>query len=72
MNDRLTVVEEKLAYIEKTLSDLDEVVRRVSRNVDGLRRQWQEIRDAATPIDPSRSPLDDVPPHYGPPTSTNR
>jgi len=69
MNERLTAVEEKMAYLEQTLSDLDEVVLRISRDVEALRNQWKEVREAATPIDPERTPLDDVPPHYGPPSN---
>jgi uncharacterized coiled-coil protein SlyX len=69
VDERLQIIEEKIAYLERTIGDLDEVVRRLSSQIDKLQRQWKEVREAATPVDPNRTQQDDVPPHYGPPSS---
>ncbi len=53
MEDRITNLEEKIAYLERYVGDLDEVVRKMHDTVDALsrivqrmdedekRRQWQ-------------------------------
>lgn len=44
MNDRLTSVEEKIAYLEKFVADLDGVVRELHDGLDAARREIGQLR----------------------------
>ncbi len=44
MNDRLTNVEEKIAYLEKFVADLDVVVRELHDGLDAARREIGQLR----------------------------
>jgi len=67
MPDRVTDIEEKVAFLERHVEELDAVVRDlydklsaigidVGRVRDDMNRGFEEIR---------RGPEDDVPPHWG-------
>lgn len=58
--DRLDQLEVKLAYLERHLLDLDEVVRAVADDVQRLRTEVADLRDTGAD-DPSAM---DKPPHY--------
>lgn len=70
MNDRLTRVEEKIAYLEQFVGELDGVVREMHSNLDGLRRDLAQLRAQAEQdrqADPNDDPNDleaHKPPHY--------
>jgi uncharacterized coiled-coil protein SlyX len=64
---RITRLEEKVAYQEQTISDLDHVLRDLSACVRKLRGEMDELRQMATPLDLSRTAEDDRPPHSAPP-----
>lgn len=61
--DRLTDLEIRLAYQDRALATLDEVVRAMHRRIDLLEQQLDELRRAATPGAPI-GPGNEPPPHY--------
>jgi uncharacterized coiled-coil protein SlyX len=61
---RLTAIEEKVAYMEKAVSDLDGVVRDVSSRLDTLLAQVQRLTGIERVIAEREAPADDKPPHY--------
>lgn len=60
-------LEERVAYIEKTLADLDTVVAGLNRQLKAMHNQWRDLRAEGSPVDPNIKPEENVPPHYGPP-----
>ena len=44
MSDRITGVEEKLAYLEKFVTELDGVVRELHDGLDAVRREMKQVR----------------------------
>lgn len=64
MQDRIVKLEEKLAYLEHTLNELNQVVWQLNQQVTLLKKEWRDVRSSATPVDPTRKPEDEVPPHY--------
>jgi len=65
MDERIVHLEEKVAFLEKALDELNEVVYELSRNQDGMTRELRDVRAQGSPTDPNRKPADEVPPHYG-------
>jgi len=65
MDERIVHLEEKVAFLEKTLDELNQVVYGLSRDQERLARELRDVRDQATPVDANRKPADEVPPHYG-------
>lgn len=61
MVDRTEELEIKVAYLEKLVGDLDEVVRHQADQLDRLTRELHEIREE---LAPERSDEPEVPPHY--------
>jgi uncharacterized coiled-coil protein SlyX len=65
MEDRITNVEVRIAFLEKTVEDLDAVVRELGSELVALRRAYEQLRDRAVPSsEPARTLEDDKPPHY--------
>lgn len=61
MEDRIVELEVRLAYQDKLLSDLDEVVRSFAARVEALEREVRELKETtAAPV----GPPDETPPHY--------
>lgn len=60
---RLTRLEEKLAYQEETIAQLDGVVCDLSARMRKLTDQMADLRELATPLDLNRTAEDDLPPH---------
>lgn len=61
--ERLTDLEIRVAYQDRAVAALDEVVRAMHRRIEQLEQQLEELRRAAgpgTPIGPGNEP----PPHY--------
>ncbi len=63
MDDRLLEVEVKLAFLEHTVAELDEVVRETREALDRALRELGTLREQLGPPGKS-SPEDEVPPHY--------
>ena len=65
---RLTVIEEKLAHLEKYVGDLDEVVRdlavRIDAQKDGVTAVRKMLEDHLSEPDGPTSPADEKPPHW--------
>ncbi len=70
MDDRMVALEEKIAYLEKYLADLDGVVRSIYDELSAVRREVEHVRTASAPpttqaADPGEEMLEyEVPPHY--------
>jgi uncharacterized coiled-coil protein SlyX len=68
MTERLTLVEEKIAYLEKFVSDLDGVVRELHDGLEAARREIRQIRSQLqqqSQGDDDESDLEaQRPPHY--------
>jgi uncharacterized coiled-coil protein SlyX len=65
MNERMTKLEIRVAFLEKTLEDLDGVVRELNGQMDALKREVKSVREETVPSDiaPPSSEVE-VPPHY--------
>lgn len=67
-DDRLTVIEEKLAHLEKYVSDLDEVVRELAtglaRQKDGVTAVRKMLEDHLSEPNGPTSLADEKPPHW--------
>ena len=70
-DQRITNVEEKIAYLENTVADLDEVIRALNDELAQLRRENKrmhsqiiEQREVISQMTPARDLIDDKPPHY--------
>lgn len=66
--ERLTFIEEKLAYLEKYVGDLDEVVRELSTKLDqqdaGVKAVRKMLEDHLNDPGEERDLADDRPPHW--------
>jgi SlyX protein len=65
-DERLTNAEVKMAFIERTVEDLDSVVRDLNREVQTLRREVEQLRSQLAQAGAVTVPRleDEVPPHY--------
>lgn len=61
VENRIVDLEIRLAYQDKLIAQLDEVVREFANRVDALERRVSEHEASA---DPDIGPGDDRPPHY--------
>ncbi len=64
-DDPIIEMQERMMYLEKQVADLNEVVTALHREVVEMRKQFRDIREASSPVDPDRTLEDDVPPHWG-------
>jgi uncharacterized coiled-coil protein SlyX len=66
--DRLTRIEEKLAYLEQYVGDLDDVVRDLAKRLDvhgeGVSAVRKLIEDHLSDPGDSADPGDEKPPHW--------
>jgi uncharacterized coiled-coil protein SlyX len=64
MEHRILVLEERLAYLEKGLRELDAVVTAVARDVDEIKNELRQLREQVA--DGPEGPGDkyEKPPHY--------
>lgn len=60
MDDRIQDLEVKLAYLEKHLADLDDVVRALAEQVQRQADEIASLRDRTE----RAAPEDEKPPHY--------
>lgn len=66
--DRLTTIEEKLAYLEQHLADLDQVVQQLAKRMDrqgeGVNAVRKLLEQHLSETDEPTDPADDKPPHW--------
>ncbi len=62
--ERLQAVEEKMAYFEKAIADLDGVVRSLSAQVDTVLVQMKRLVQIERSLSQGEAPPDEPPPHY--------
>ena len=70
-NDRITDLEIRLAFLEDSLTTLDQVVRNLGDSIDVIRREMSDLREAqlaqahdGTSLSTNERMLNDKPPHY--------
>lgn len=63
---RIEDLEVRIAFIEKSITDLDEVVRGLADNLDRLRRELVTLRETVHDgtLTVVGDPRDERPPHY--------
>ncbi len=68
MSERLTNVEEKIAYLEKFVADLDGVVRELHDSLDAVRLEMGQLQSRIEQSAQTDGEADDLesqrPPHY--------
>ena len=66
MNERIDLIEARVAWLEKNLADLDEVVRALGDELRGMRADLTRLREAqeAGEGELSSGQKWEVPPHY--------
>ena len=64
MDERIIELEVRLAYQDKIISDLDEVVRAFSERVVKLERELAVLKETVERGVPEVGPQDETPPHY--------
>lgn len=64
LTERLTDLEVKVAYQDRVITALDDVVRRFAAKVETLERELGELRAGAKSPPPPLGPAGEPPPHY--------
>ena len=64
MEDRIVDLEVRLAYQDKIIADLDEVVRAFADRVIKLERELDAVKETLKTGVPEVGPQDEKPPHY--------
>ena len=67
MNERLTELEVRMAFQEKTIQDLNEVVTRQQRQIDRLMQELEAVKSRLAALAPSMvipQEEEKPPPHY--------
>lgn len=64
MEDRIVELEIRLAYQDRLLADLEQVVRAFAERVEQLEREVRELKQTAVHGTPEVGPADEKPPHY--------
>jgi uncharacterized coiled-coil protein SlyX len=64
MEERLVELEIRIAYQERTLAELDAVVREFAERTAKHERELAELRASVQSAPPDSGPQDDKPPHY--------
>lgn len=64
MEDRIVDLEVRLAYQDKIIADLDEVVRVFADRVVKLERELEVVKETLKTGVPEVGPQDEKPPHY--------
>jgi uncharacterized coiled-coil protein SlyX len=62
-NERLADIEIKISYIERAVSDLDQVMRGMSADLEVIKRELGRLRNLNEPQG-TTAPANDKPPHY--------
>lgn len=61
--DRVTELEIKISYLEKSYGDLSEVVHHLHNKIDLLLQLTGRVQSLESKVEPA-APADDKPPHY--------
>lgn len=64
MDDRIVELEVRTAYQDKTIADLDEVIRTFTERVVVLERELRLLKETMKAGAPDVGPQDEKPPHY--------
>jgi uncharacterized coiled-coil protein SlyX len=64
MDDRIVELEVRAAYQDKTIADLDEVIRAFTQRVIQLERELVLLKETMKAGVPDVGPQDERPPHY--------
>jgi SlyX protein len=64
IDKRLEELEMRLAYQEKTISDLDDVITAQWKKIEALERQLLRLDEELRDIDSLEAPPNQKPPHY--------
>jgi SlyX protein len=70
LQESIQRLEEKVAYLERHVTEQDKVMMELADELAALRRELQRWRDrtastaAASPLDETGGPIDERPPHY--------
>ncbi len=64
MDERIVDLEVRLAYQDKIIADLDEVVRAFTRRVEVLEREIDLMKQTLKEGVPEVGPQNEKPPHY--------
>jgi len=66
-NERLQRLEEKIAYLERHVTEQDKVILELGDTLAKLRLELRALRErsgGAVPGDAEQAPVDERPPHY--------
>lgn len=66
MEDRIIELETRVAYQDKLLSDLDEVIQVFAKRVETLEKKVRLLEEKQKELLGEIEPHDSLPPHYGP------
>lgn len=64
MEERIVELEVRLAYQDKIIADLDEVVQSFASRVEQLERELELLKETVKEGVPDVGPQDEKPPHY--------
>jgi SlyX protein len=64
MEERITELESRVAFQDRTIRDLDEVVRLFSKRVERLERRLSDLAGELRADGGEVGPHDEKPPHY--------
>ncbi|HQF53817.1 MAG TPA: SlyX family protein [Fibrobacteria bacterium] len=64
LTDRILELEVKVAYQERTLDSLNEVILDLRSELETLRREFDVFRDETREADKPFGPANEPPPHY--------
>jgi SlyX protein len=64
LTERLTDLEVRVAYQDRVVTALDDVVRQLSAKIEHLERELSELRAGAKSPPPALGPASEPPPHY--------
>lgn len=64
MDERIVDLQVRLAYQDKIIADLDEVVRTFARRVEILERELELVKETVKVGVAEVGPQDEKPPHY--------
>ena len=67
MNERMQRLEEKIAYLERHVTEQDRAMLEFAEELDRLKKEMAALRERPQPSgagDPNEPPGDERPPHY--------
>ena len=64
MEERMTDLEVKIAFVEHHVAQLDELVRKVAGRLDEMQAELASLREQLAEASKLGSPEEEVPPHH--------